>query len=134
MNKQFARSLQWFRQELKSLEHALAAIDSQPMQRSIRVEGKPMKTSLYETVKQFELRSDESTKVVTSISAKNAGSRIFFRVATLREHVLGDGTVRRSPWLGLRELALKTELEKRAVEFIANESARLKLPGMTFSE
>ncbi|HZS36706.1 MAG TPA: hypothetical protein VFF06_07770 [Polyangia bacterium] len=112
MKKQFARSLQWFRQELGS---------------------KPMKASLYETIKQFELRSDETTKVVTSISAKNAGSRIFFRVATLREHALGDGTVRRSPWLGVREMALKSELEKRALEFIAEETARLEQPGMTFS-
>jgi hypothetical protein len=112
MKKQFARSLQWF-----------------------RVEVKPMstKTGLYETIKQFELRADESTKVVTSVSAKTLGKRIFFRVATLREHAVSDGTVRRSPWLGVREMALKAELEKRALQFIAEESARLKLPGMTFS-
>ncbi len=114
MNKQFARSLQWFRQSMMN-------------------NGRKPMTSLYETIKEFEIRSDASTKIVTAVSAKSAGNRVYFRVATLREHVLRDGTVRRSPWLGLRELDLKAQLEQRALEFIASETARLKMPGMTFS-
>jgi hypothetical protein len=102
------------------------------MSEILRLEEKPMKTH-YETIKQFELRSDKQTRLVTSISAKSAGGRVVFRVATHREHAAPDGTLRRSPWLGVRELALKAELEKQAMEFIASESVRRKqsMPAFT---
>jgi hypothetical protein len=110
MKKNFARSLEWIR----------------------RLQPGSMKTG-YETIKRFELSTAEGTRVVTSISAKSTGDRVYFRVATLREHDAFDGTVRRSPWLGVRELVLKAELEKQAMDFIAQEVARRKLPIMTFS-
>ncbi len=92
-----------------------------------------MTGSQYETIKQFERRTDRDTRVVTSVAARASRGRVFFRVATVREHDLTDGTVRRSPWLGVREFVAKNELEKMAMDFIAEEAARRKAAGMTFT-
>jgi hypothetical protein len=124
MKKNVSRSFQWIRR----IQSEVAA---RFMSEILRLQEKPMKTN-YETIKRFELRSDKHTRLVTSISAKSAGNRVFFRVATHREHT-AHGLVRRSPWLGVRELALKAELEKQAMEFIASESVRQKqsIPAFT---
>jgi hypothetical protein len=92
----------------------------------------------YQMVRQFEMRTDRSTKVITAVSVKRAirerGDRMLFRVATLREHIGKDGVVRRSPWLGTRELLLKAVLEQQAMDFIAGQTAELRVPSMTVSE
>src|SRR5215831_8413845 len=81
----------------------------------------PMKTSIYETVKTFELRTDLNTTVRTEVSARNTGVRRFFRLATFRVYQAPDGAERRSPWLGLREFALKQGLEKAAADWMAEQ-------------
>ena len=92
----------------------------------------------YQMIRQFEMRTDRSTKVVTAVSVKRAArhgnDRMTFRVATLREHVGRDGVVRRSPWLGARELLLKAALEQQALDFIAGQTAELRVPSFTVSE
>ena len=81
-----------------------------------------MKTSLYETVKTFELRTDLATKLVSEVSARDNGRRPQYRIATFRVYDGPDGKERRSPWLGEREMVLKQGLEKAALdwpEFVA---------------
>ena len=85
-----------------------------------------MNTSLYETIKTFELRTDLNTKVVTEVSARDNGVRRSYRVGTFRVYDAHDGTERKSPWLGTRELMLKQGLEKAAVEFILQEEMKRK--------
>lgn len=85
-----------------------------------------MNTSLYETIKTFELRTDLNTKVVTEVSARDNGVRRSYRVGTFRVYDAHDGTVRKSPWLGTRELMLKQGLEKTAVDFILEEQKKDK--------
>ncbi len=80
-----------------------------------------MNTSIYETVKYFELRTDLNTKIRTEVSARNTGARRFFRLATFRVYEAPDGGERRSPWLGLREIALKQGLEKAAVDWMVEQ-------------
>jgi hypothetical protein len=86
-----------------------------------------MKTSLYETVKTFELRTDLNTKVVTEVSARDIGDRRQFRTATFRVYEGPERTERRSPWLGVREMVLKQGLEKAAMEWIKEEDARARI-------
>src|SRR5579863_5046822 len=78
-----------------------------------------MKTSLYETVRTFELRTDLTTKLVSEVSARDNGRRPQYRIATFRVYDGPDGQERRSPWLGEREMVLKQGLEKAALEWVA---------------
>jgi hypothetical protein len=78
-----------------------------------------MKTSLYETVKTFTLRTDLSTQLVTEVSARPSGRRPQYRIATFRVYDGPDGNERRSPWLGEREMVLKLGQEKAALEWVA---------------
>jgi hypothetical protein len=80
-----------------------------------------MKTSLYETVKTFELRTDLATKLVSEVSARDNGRRPQYRIATFRVYDGPDGKERRSPWLGEREMVLKQGLEKAALEWVAEK-------------
>jgi hypothetical protein len=80
-----------------------------------------MKTSLYETVKTFELRTDLATKLVSEVSARDNGRRPQYRIATFRVYDGPDGQQRRSPWLGEREMVLKQGLEKAALEWVADK-------------
>ena len=77
-----------------------------------------MKTSLYATVKTFELRTDLTTKLVCEVSVRDNGRRQY-RIATFRCYDGPDGNERRSPWLGEREMVLKQGLEKAALEWVA---------------
>ena len=83
-----------------------------------------MNTSLYETIKKFELRTDLNTKVVSEVSARDTGTKRAYRVATWREYDHHDGSVRKSPWLGTREVVLKEGLEKAALAFIREDEAQ----------
>ena len=80
-----------------------------------------MKTSLYETIKTFELRTDLATKLVSEVSARDNGRRPQYRIATFRVYDGPDGKERRSPWLGEREMVLKQGLEKAALEWVADK-------------
>ena len=82
-----------------------------------------MKTSLYETVKTFELRTDLNTKVVTEVSAREVGGRQQYRTATFRVYEGPDRTERRSPWLGVREMVLKQGQEKAAMDWMKEQDA-----------
>ena len=81
----------------------------------------------YQKIKSFELRTDLNTKVVADVSLRINGDRRMYRVGVFREYDAHDGTVRRSPWLGVRELMLKPGLEKQALAFIRDEEARRRL-------
>ncbi len=83
-----------------------------------------MNTSLYETIQKFELRTDLHTKVIAEVSARTSGARRTYRVATYREYVGPSGELKRSHWLGTRELMLKPGLEKSALEFIQKDEAK----------
>jgi hypothetical protein len=87
----------------------------------------------YELVRAFERRTDRRTVVVTAVSAKRMDDKVMFRVATFREHLGKDGVLRRSPWLGQREVVHKLELEQEAMGYIVAETARLRQPSLTFS-
>jgi len=88
----------------------------------------------YEVVRVFEQRTDRRTVVVTAVSAKRMeGNKVMFRVATFREHMGKDGLLRRSPWLGQREVVHKLELEQEAMGFIVAETARMRKSSLTFS-
>lgn len=78
----------------------------------------------FHVVKEFVLDVDRSSRVVTAVSMRDSGSRATYRVATHREILGQGGTFRRSAWLGLRELMLKNQLEKKAMDFIAVEVAK----------
>src|SRR5260370_32973000 len=78
-----------------------------------------MKTSLYETVKTFTLRTDLTTQLVTEVSARPTGRRPQYRIATFRVYDGPDGNEPRSPWLGEREMVLKLGQEKAALEWVA---------------
>ena len=70
----------------------------------------------------------------TAVSAKRIqNQKVMFRIATFREHMGNDGVLRRSPWLGQREVVHKLELEQEAMGFIVAETARLRQPSLTFS-
>src|SRR5256885_15074613 len=70
----------------------------------------------YELVRVFEKRTDRRTVVVTAVSAKRIqNDKVMFRIATFREHMGNDGVLRRSPWLGQREVVHKLELEQEAM-------------------
>ena len=87
----------------------------------------------YELVRVFERRTDRRTVVITAVSAKRMDDRVVFRVATFREHVGRDGILRRSPWLGQREVVHKLDLEQEAMSYIVAETARLRQPSLTFT-
>jgi len=87
----------------------------------------------YEVVRIFERRTDRRTVVVTAVSAKRMDDRVMFRVATFRESMGRDGVLRRSPWLGQREVVHKIDLEQEAMSFIVGETARSRKPSLTFS-
>ncbi len=88
----------------------------------------------YELVRVFERRTDRRTVVVTAVSAKRIeDGKVLFRVATFREHMGRDGVLRRSPWLGQREVVHKIELEQEAMGYIVAETARMRQPSLTFS-
>ncbi len=87
----------------------------------------------YEVVRLFERRTDRRTVVVTAVSAKRMDDRVLFRIATFREHLGKDGVLRRSPWLGQREVVHKIDLEQEAMSFIVGETARSRKPSLTFS-
>ena len=86
----------------------------------------------YELVRVFERRTDRRTVVVTAVSAKRLDDRVLFRIATFREHMGRDGVLRRSPWLGQREVVHKIDLEQEAMSFIVAETARTRKPALTF--
>jgi hypothetical protein len=90
-----------------------------------------MKTSLYETVKTFELRTDLTTKLVSEVSARDNGRRPQYRIATFRVYDGPDGAERRSPWLGEREMVLKQGLEKAALEWVATKRKEAPVVGET---
>jgi hypothetical protein len=88
----------------------------------------------YELVRVFEKRTDRQTIVVTAVSAKRLqNNKVMFRIATFREHMGRDGILRRSPWLGQREVVHKIELEQEAMGFIVAETARLRQPSLSFT-
>ena len=87
----------------------------------------------YEVVRIFERRTDRRTVVVTAVSAKRMDDRVMFRIATFRESMGKDGVLRRSPWLGQREVVHKIDLEQEAMSYIVSETARLGKPSLTFS-
>jgi hypothetical protein len=88
----------------------------------------------YELVRVFEKRTDRRTVVVTAVSAKRIqNNKVMFRIATFREHMGSDGVLRRSPWLGQREVVHKIELEQEAMGFIVAETARLGQPSLTYT-
>ena len=88
----------------------------------------------YELVRVFEKRTDRRTVVVTAVSAKRIqGNKVMFRIATFREHMGKDGVLRRSPWLGQREVVHKIELEQEAMGFIVSETARLRQPSLSYT-
>ncbi len=141
MNKRVSRSVQWVSgQMMPDLAARIARETFAAIVRNLQKEASMSTTTQqnpsaqYQTIKQFVAESGRGTKVVTSVSARNLAGRVFFRVATQREHVLRDGTVRRSAWLGLREIQLKNALEKQAMEFIASESVRLKGAGASATD
>jgi hypothetical protein len=85
----------------------------------------------YEIVRVFERRTDRRTVVATAVSAKRIeNGKVVFRIATFREHMGRDGVLRRSPWLGQREVVHKIELEQEAMGFIVAQTA--KLPSLSF--
>jgi hypothetical protein len=88
----------------------------------------------YELVRVFEKRTDRRTIVVTAVSAKRLDRKVMFRIATFREHMGNDGVLRRSPWLGQREVVQKIELEQEAMAFIVAETARIGQPALTYTE
>jgi hypothetical protein len=70
---------------------------------------------------------------VTAVSRKRIeNNKVMFRIATFREHLGKDGVLRRSPWLGQREVVHKIELEQEAMGFIVAETARLRSSSLTF--
>ena len=87
----------------------------------------------YDLVRVFEHRTDRRTVVVTAVSAKRIDNKVMFRIATFREHMGKDGVLRRSPWLGQREVVHKLELEQEAIEFIVAETARLRQSSFTYT-
>jgi hypothetical protein len=126
MNTSIARSVQWGR----IVQEIFRAIQNNLLRDDLSLS---MTSGGYEQIKRFEAKSGSGTKVVVAVSSREVDGKMTFRVATLREFRITDGAVRRSPWLGLRELALKADLEKQAVQFIAAESAKHKSAVVTFS-
>jgi len=87
----------------------------------------------YDLVRVFERRTDKRTVVVTAVSRKRIeNNKVMFRIATFREHMGRDGVLRRSPWLGQREVVHKIELEQEAMGYIVTENARLRSPSFSF--
>ena len=86
----------------------------------------------YDLVRVFERRTDKRTIVVTAVSAKKVDGKVLFRIATFREHMGRDGVLRRSPWLGQREVVHKIELEQEAMAFIVSQSNRLRETSLSF--
>src|SRR5262245_26696406 len=80
-----------------------------------------MQTSIYQTVKSWELRSDERTKVRTEVSMRDTGAKRFYRIGTFRVYQGADGSERNSPWLGLKELRFRPGLEKMASEWVREQ-------------
>ncbi len=76
-----------------------------------------MKTSPFACIKMFELRTDLFTKVVVEVSAKSSG-RFNPRYAAFREYRAHDGTIRRTPYLGEREMKLVPGLLKQAADHV----------------
>lgn len=93
-----------------------------------------MKTTLYETVKTFELRTDLATRLVSEVSARDNGRRPQYRIATFRVYDGPDGKERRSPWLGEREMVLKQGLEKAALEWVADKRRQAVVAESTATE
>jgi hypothetical protein len=124
MKTQSQRTVQW----LMLMQGLLQAF-----QRALQSEGRAMRGNGYEMIKRFEAQSDKDTKVVVSISARAIGDKVTYRLATQREHRISDGTVRRSPWLGMREMVAKAELEKQAMEYIVRETAKHATDGAAVS-
>ena len=86
----------------------------------------------YDLVRVFERRTDRRTVVVTAVSAKKVEGKVLFRIATFREHMGRDGVLRRSPWLGQREVVQKIELEQEAMGFIVAQGNRLREQSLSF--
>jgi hypothetical protein len=87
----------------------------------------------YDLVRVFERQTDRRTVVVTAVSRKRIeNNKVMFRIATFREHLGKDGVLRRSPWLGQREVVHKIDLEQEAMGFIVAETARLRSSSFTF--
>jgi len=76
-----------------------------------------MKTSPFECIKMFELRTDLFTKVVVEVSAKSSG-RFNPRYAAFREYRAHDGSIKRTPYLGDREMKLVAGLLKQAADYV----------------
>src|SRR5262249_33467300 len=80
-----------------------------------------MQTSIYQTVKSWELRSDEKTKVRTEVSMRDTGAKRFYRIGTFRVYHGADGSERNSPWLGLNDLRFRPGWEKMASEWVRDQ-------------
>src|SRR2546429_8631112 len=75
-------------------------------------------TPLYETCKVFEMPSDFQTLIRTEVSARQGGGKKYYRIATHRIYATPEGAERRSPWLGIRDIALKEHLEREALGWV----------------
>ena len=80
-----------------------------------------MNATAYETCKVFEMPSDFTTTIRTEVAVRNVDGKRYYRIATHRVYERPDGTERRTPWMGIRDVPLKEHLEREALEWVSGE-------------